>query len=103
MSFPKIEGARQLNDEQLSDRVIELKKHLANLRLLKATGRLEKPHEFKYAKHELAQLLTVERERQLHTLAAETAETAETPPEKTESAPAPEPELAAASSAEEEA
>ncbi|MEA5497501.1 MAG: 50S ribosomal protein L29 [Limnoraphis robusta] len=73
MSFPKVKEARQLNDEQLSNRIIELKKNLANLRLLKATGRLEKPHEFKHAQHELAQLLTVERERQQQAEAEKTA------------------------------
>ncbi|MCF3577293.1 50S ribosomal protein L29 [Planktothrix agardhii] len=65
MSFPKIEEARQLNDEELSQQILEIKKQLANLRLLKATGRLEKPHEFKHTRHRLAQLKTVERERQI--------------------------------------
>jgi large subunit ribosomal protein L29 len=41
-----------------------VKKQLFNLRLQQATRRLEKPHEFKHAKHKLAQLLTVEGERQ---------------------------------------
>ena len=65
MSFPKIEEARQLNDEELSQQILEIKKQLANLRLLKATGRLEKPHGFKHTRHRLAQLKTVERERQI--------------------------------------
>ncbi|MBD2482641.1 50S ribosomal protein L29 [Planktothrix sp. FACHB-1365] len=64
MSFPKVEEARQLNDEELSQQILEVKKQLANLRLLKATGRLEKTHEFKHIRHRLAQLKTVERERQ---------------------------------------
>ena len=97
MSFPKIKEARQLNDEQLSDKIMELKKHLANLRLLKATGRLEKPHEFRHAKHELAQLLTVERERQQQ---AEAVETATTQSEETESTAPPEPALTGASDSE---
>ncbi|MBE9144417.1 50S ribosomal protein L29 [Planktothrix mougeotii] len=65
MSFPKVEEARQLNDEELSQQILEVKKQLANLRLLKATGRLEKTHEFKHIRHRLAQLKTVERERQI--------------------------------------
>jgi large subunit ribosomal protein L29 len=65
MSFPQIEEARQLNDEELSQQILEAKKQLANLRLLKATGRLEKTHEFKHTRHRLAQLKTVERERQI--------------------------------------
>ncbi|EAW38767.1 50S ribosomal protein L29 [Lyngbya sp. PCC 8106] len=98
MAFPKIKEVRQLNDEQLSDKIIELKKHLANLRLLKATGRLEKPHEFKHTQHQLAQLFTVERERQHQ---AEAEESATPPLEETASTATPEPELAAASSPEE--
>jgi large subunit ribosomal protein L29 len=65
MPLSKIEDARQLGDEELSETILEIKKQLANLRLLKATGRLEKPHEIRHARHRLAQLLTVERQRQL--------------------------------------
>jgi large subunit ribosomal protein L29 len=64
MALPKIADARDLSDENLSQEIIETKKKLANLRLLKATGRLENTHEFKHARHWLAQLLTVEGERQ---------------------------------------
>ncbi|HEY9642187.1 MAG TPA: 50S ribosomal protein L29, partial [Coleofasciculaceae cyanobacterium] len=31
----------------------------------KATRQLEKPHQFKHLRHRLAQLMTIERERQL--------------------------------------
>jgi large subunit ribosomal protein L29 len=72
MALPKIAEARDLSDENLSQEILETKKKLANLRLLKATGRLEKTHEFKHTRHWLAQLLTVEGERQRQ---AETAET----------------------------
>ncbi|MEB3884488.1 50S ribosomal protein L29 [Lyngbya sp. CCY1209] len=65
MPLPNIEDARQLGDEELSETILDIKKELANLRLLKATGRLEKPHEIRHARHRLAQLLTVERQRQL--------------------------------------
>ncbi|HEY9749929.1 MAG TPA: 50S ribosomal protein L29 [Allocoleopsis sp.] len=34
------------------------------LRMQKATRQLEKPHQFRHARHQLAQLMTVERERQ---------------------------------------
>ncbi len=67
MALPKIADARDLSDENLSQEILETKKKLANLRLLKATGRLEKTHEFKHARHWLAQLLTVEGERQRQT------------------------------------
>ncbi|YAI81581.1 MAG: 50S ribosomal protein L29 [cyanobacterium endosymbiont of Rhopalodia sterrenbergii] len=65
MPLPKIENARKLNDEELVDEILAAKRQLFNLRFQQATRRLEKPHEFKHARHRLAQLLTVERERQV--------------------------------------
>ncbi|MDT9176627.1 MAG: 50S ribosomal protein L29 [Limnospira sp. PMC 1291.21] len=63
MALSKIEEARQLNDDDLSEQILATKKELANLRLLKATGRLEKPHQIRHTRHRLSQLLTVETER----------------------------------------
>jgi large subunit ribosomal protein L29 len=40
-----------------------VKRQLFQLRLQKATRQLEKPHQFKHARHRLSQLLTVEGER----------------------------------------
>jgi large subunit ribosomal protein L29 len=65
MALPKIEEARKLNDEELAEEVLATKRQLFQLRLQQATRRLEKPHEFKHTGHRLAQLLTVERERQI--------------------------------------
>ena len=65
MALPKIEEARKLTDEELSTEVIATKRKLFELRLQQATRRLEKPHEFKHTRHRLAQLLTVETERQM--------------------------------------
>ncbi|MGI0490557.1 50S ribosomal protein L29 [Alkalinema pantanalense CENA528] len=65
MSLPKIEDARKLSDQELEDKILAVKRHLFDLRFKKGTRQLEKPHEFKHAKHELAQLMTVERERQI--------------------------------------
>lgn len=70
MPFPKIEDARSFSDEELASEVLEAKKKLLELRMLKATGRLEKPHEFKHTRHRLAQLMTIERERELTAKAA---------------------------------
>jgi large subunit ribosomal protein L29 len=72
MALPKVTDARAKSDEQIADRILEIKKELFNLRFQQGTRRLEKPHQFKHLKHELAQLLTVERERQIK--AAATAE-----------------------------
>lgn len=63
MPLPKISEARELSDEKLSDEILAVKKQLFQLRLQKATRQLEKPHQFKHARHRLAQLLTVETER----------------------------------------
>ncbi|MFB2933994.1 50S ribosomal protein L29 [Aerosakkonemataceae cyanobacterium BLCC-F154] len=64
MPLPKISEARDLTDAELAKQILELKQELFKLRLQKATQRLEKPHQFKHAKHRLAQLLMVEGERQ---------------------------------------
>lgn len=65
MALPNIADARKLSDEELAEEILAVKRELFQLRLEKATRRLEKPHSFKHAKHRLAQLMTVERERQL--------------------------------------
>ena len=64
MSLPKIKEARDLSDAQLAEQILAVKRQLMELRLFQATGRMEKPHLFKHAKHRVAQLMTVERERQ---------------------------------------
>ncbi|AFZ04265.1 50S ribosomal protein L29 [Calothrix sp. PCC 6303] len=63
MSLSKIADARELSDEQLAEEVLALKKQLFQLRLQKATRQLDKSHQFRHARHRLAQLLTVEGER----------------------------------------
>lgn len=65
MALPKIEDARKLSEDELAEEILAVKRELFQLRLEQATRRLEKPHLFKHAKHRLAQLLTVEREREL--------------------------------------
>jgi large subunit ribosomal protein L29 len=65
MALPKIEDARKLEEDDLSAEILAVKRELFQLRLEQATRRLEKPHLFKHAKHRLAQLLTVEREREI--------------------------------------
>ncbi len=63
MPLPKISEARELSDEKLAEEIVAVKKQLFQLRLQKATRQLEKPHQFRHARHRLAQLLTVEGER----------------------------------------
>ncbi len=63
MPLPKISEARELSDDKLSQEILAIKRQLFQLRLQKATRQLEKPHQFRHARHRLAQLLTVETER----------------------------------------
>jgi len=63
MPLPKISEARELDDTQLAEQIVAVKKQLFQLRLQKATRQLDKPHQFRHAKHRLAQLLSVEHER----------------------------------------
>jgi large subunit ribosomal protein L29 len=63
MALPKIADIRSLTDEELAAEIIAVKRNLFDLRLRKATRRLEKTHEFKHNRHKLAQLLTVEHQR----------------------------------------
>ncbi|MEA5510932.1 50S ribosomal protein L29 [Crocosphaera sp. UHCC 0190] len=65
MALPKIEEARKLSDQELTEEILATKRKLFDLRFQQATRRLEKTHEFKHTRHRMAQLLTVERERQL--------------------------------------
>lgn len=65
MPLPKIEEARNLSNEELVEQIVAVKRQLFELRMQKGTRQLEKPHQFKHARHRLAQLMTVERERQL--------------------------------------
>lgn len=68
MALSKISEIRDLGDDQLAQEVIAVKKQLFQLRFQKATRQLEKEvHQFKHARHRLAQLMTIQRERQLQT------------------------------------
>jgi len=65
MSLPKISEVRDLTAQELEEQIVATKRQLFELRFQKGTRQLEKSHQFKHARHRLAQLLTVERERQL--------------------------------------
>jgi large subunit ribosomal protein L29 len=56
---------RQMSDEQIDLASKELVKNLFHLRFQSATDRLETPSELLKAKHELARIRTIQRERQL--------------------------------------
>jgi large subunit ribosomal protein L29 len=56
---------RDLTDEQLLERAESAKEELFNLRFQLATGQLDNPMRVKQLRHEIAQILTVLREREL--------------------------------------
>lgn len=64
MSLPKIGEVRNLSEEELDEQIVATKRLLFDLRFQKGTRRLEKSHQFKHTRHRLAQLMTIERERQ---------------------------------------
>ncbi|HEY9650323.1 MAG TPA: 50S ribosomal protein L29 [Coleofasciculaceae cyanobacterium] len=64
MALSKIKDARSLSDQELADAILAAKRELFELRMQQATRRLEKPHKFKHVRHRMAQLMTVEQERQ---------------------------------------
>jgi large subunit ribosomal protein L29 len=88
MSLPKIKESRDLSDAEVAEQILAVKRQLMQLRLQQATGRMDKPHMFKHAKHRLAQLMTVERERQIVADAAEAEKSATAKSEQTASAAA---------------
>ncbi len=62
MSKSTINEFRKFSLTQIEAKIIDIKQEIFSLRLKKATKQLEKSHLFKYNKHILAQLLTVETE-----------------------------------------
>jgi len=53
---------RELTDEELEEKVDELKEKLFNLRFQKATGELDNTAEFKKTKKDIARVKTIKRE-----------------------------------------
>lgn len=83
MPLAKIADARNLSDTELAEEITAAKRSLFDLRFQKATRQLETGfHQFKHTRHRLAQLMTVERERQI--AAAQAAPTEVTQAEETE-------------------
>lgn len=77
MSLPVITEIENLDEAALNLKVIETRREIFNLRLKKATFQSFKPHLFKHAKHRLAQLLTVQTNRQLNKNITRKSNTAE--------------------------
>jgi large subunit ribosomal protein L29 len=56
MPLPKVGEARNLSDQELEAQIKAVKRQLFDLRMQKGTRQLEKSHQFKHARHRLAQL-----------------------------------------------
>ena len=56
---------RELGDQELAERLAESKEELFNLRFQNVTGQLDNPRRMKQVKREIAQVLTVMREREI--------------------------------------
>ncbi|MFN9620270.1 MAG: 50S ribosomal protein L29 [Synechococcaceae cyanobacterium] len=67
MARPAIAEVRKLTDDQIVEQINGTRRDLFDLRFQQATRRLENPHRFREARIRLAQLQTVQRERQLST------------------------------------
>ena len=59
----KIEDLRVKSDDQLSDQLVELKREQFNLRFQAATNQLERPARIKEVRREIAQIKTLQSER----------------------------------------
>ncbi|GAB4519775.1 MAG: 50S ribosomal protein L29 [Anaerolineae bacterium] len=59
------EEIRALSDEGLIDAIEDKREELFNLRFQKEAGQMEDTNGLRYAKRDLARLLTIQRERQL--------------------------------------
>ena len=64
MSFLPLSELKNLDNETLSKEIVATKKQLFELRLKKVTRQSFKPHLFKHHKRKVAQLLTLESQKQ---------------------------------------
>jgi large subunit ribosomal protein L29 len=68
-----VQELRDMADEELLERLESDKEELFNLRFQLATGQIDNPMRIKDVRHEVAQILTIVREREIENEAAEFA------------------------------
>jgi large subunit ribosomal protein L29 len=61
----KASEVRSLTDEEIGQKIRDLKEELFNLRFQAATGQLANPMRLSEVRHSIARLKTVQREREL--------------------------------------
>ncbi len=72
MALSKAKEIRALSDDEITAEIAKIKRDLFDLRFKKATRQIESGfHEFRHSRRKLAQLMTIERERQLAANATE--------------------------------
>ena len=64
MSQTKARDLRGLSSDELQQKLGTLEKELQDLRQKRVTGQLDKPHFFKTTRRQIAQVNTVQREKQ---------------------------------------
>ena len=62
--MPKISELRELTHEELSQKHSALKKELFDLRMQAAVGKLDKPHQLRLVRRDVARLSTLLKEKQ---------------------------------------
>jgi len=66
MALSKASELRELSAEEVTAEIAKIKRDLFDLRFKKATRQMESGfHEFRHTRRKLAQLMTIEREREL--------------------------------------
>jgi large subunit ribosomal protein L29 len=65
-----VQELRDMADEELIERLESDKEELFNLRFQLATGQIDNPMRIKQVRHEIAQILTIVREREIENEAA---------------------------------
>ncbi len=63
MPLPKVGELRGLSSDELKQKRENLEKGLNELRQKKVTGQLDKPHQFKLLRKQVAQINTIEKEK----------------------------------------
>jgi len=61
----KIGDARAMTNDEIEDKILELKKEQFNLRFQKATGQLANTARVRIVRRDIAQLMTIGREKKL--------------------------------------
>jgi large subunit ribosomal protein L29 len=61
----KAKEIRQMTDQELDSKMLELKNELFNLRFQMATGQLDNPKRIKLVRKDIARIKTIVREREL--------------------------------------